>query len=226
MEELDPEESALASSIVMDGEHKISDPVQIAETYNSSFTNIVNKYITNTSKPVPNYDKLITFIDSKVSPDALFDIPLVQEDFVLNELNSLDPNKAVGIDSLSSKLLKMAAPAIASSVTKVINLSITSGKFPSLWKIARVCPIFKSGNCEKTAHYRPISILCVLTKILERHVHKHLYNFLTVHILLHLAQSGFRKFHSCETALAKMVSKWASNINKADLTGIVLLDLF
>ncbi len=41
-------------------------------------------------------------------------------------------------DSLSSKLLKMAAPAIASSVTKVINLSLTSGKFPSIWKIASV----------------------------------------------------------------------------------------
>ncbi len=73
---------------------------------------------------------------------------LDQEDFVHKELNSLGPKKAVGIDSLSSKLLKMAAPAIASSVTKVINLSITSGKLKSIWKIARVCPIFKSGNRE------------------------------------------------------------------------------
>ncbi len=57
------------------------------------------------------------------------------------------------------------------------------------------------------------------------HVHNYLYNFLTVHKLLHLAQSDVRKIHSCETALAKMVSKWASNINKGNLTGIVLLDL-
>ncbi len=88
-----------------------------------------------------------------------------------------------------------------------------------------MCPIFKSGNREETANYRPISILCVLSKILERHVHNHLYNFLAVHKLLHLAQSGFRKFHSCETALAKIVSKCASNINKGDLTGIRFLDL-
>ncbi len=90
---------------------------------------------------------------------------------------------------------------------------------------SRVCLIFKSGNREETAIYRPITILCVLSKILERHVHNHLYNFLTVHKLPHLAQSGFQNFHLCETALAKMVSKWASNINKGDLTGIVLLDL-
>ncbi len=213
----------MTPSIVKDGELKISDPAQIAETFNSFITNIVNKYIPNTSKPVPNYEKLITFIYSKVSPNALFDIPLVPEDFVLKELNSLDPKKAVGIDILSSKF---AAPAIASSVTNVINLSNTSGKFPSIWKIARVCLIFKSGNHEETANYRSISILCVLSKIHERHIDNHLYHFLTDHKLLHLAQSGVRKFHSCETALAKMVSKWASNINKGDLTGIVLLDLY
>ncbi len=167
MKHLDPKESAPVPSILMNGEHKISDPAQTAETFNSFFANIVNKYIPNTSKLVPNYDKPITFIDSKVSPNALFDIPLVQEDFVLKELNSLDPKKAVGIDSLSSKLLKMAAPAIASRVTKVMSLSITSGKFTSIWKIARVCPIFKNGNREETANYRPISILCVLSKILK-----------------------------------------------------------
>ncbi len=72
MEKLDPNESALAPFRVMEGEHKISDPAQIAETF--------NRYIPNTSKPLSNYDKLITFIDSNVSPDALFDIPLVQED--------------------------------------------------------------------------------------------------------------------------------------------------
>ncbi len=59
MEELDPKESAPAPSILMDGEHKISDLAQIAETFNSFFTNIVNKYIPNTNKPVPNYDNLI-----------------------------------------------------------------------------------------------------------------------------------------------------------------------
>ncbi len=89
----------------------------------------------------------------------------------------------------------MAALAIASSVPTVIN--ITSGKFPATCKIATVCPIFKRGNHDETANYRPISILCVLSKILERHVHNHLYNFLTVHKLLHLAKSGFQNFHSC-----------------------------
>ncbi len=129
------------------------------------------------------------------------------------------------MDGLSSKLLKLAAPAIASCVTKLINLSIKASKFPTLSKLARVCPIFKKGKHDEALNYRTISILCVLPKIIEKHVHSHLFNFLNVHNLLHLAQSGFRKFHSCETALIKMVSTWTTNMNIEDLTGLVFLDL-
>ena len=57
------------------------------------------------------------------------------------------------------------------------------------------------------------------------HFHVHLYSFLVRYNLLHLAQSGFRMFHSCETALAKMASRWAANMDRGDLTGLVLLDL-
>ncbi len=88
------------------------------------------------------------------------------------------------MDGLSSKLLKLAAPAVASSVTKVINLSIKASKFPTLWKLASVCPIFKMGKHEEALNNRPISILYILSTIIERHVHNHLYNFLNVLNLL------------------------------------------
>ncbi len=85
-----------------------------------------------------------------------------------------------------------------------------------LWKLARVCPVFKSGKYDKRTNYRPISILCVLSKILEKkHVHNNLYAFLTQHNLI----------HSFETALAKLASQWAANIDRGDLTELVLLDL-
>ncbi len=85
---------------------------------------MVTKYIKNENRAIPEYNKLKTYIDSKVSSNANFDIRPIQEEFVLKQLKDLDPKKAVGMDSLSFKLLKLAAPAIASSVTKVINLSI------------------------------------------------------------------------------------------------------
>lgn len=225
--EIDPKSKSPDPPTLNDGDSELSDPDEIAAAFNTFFSNIVSKYLpqANSEENVASQEKLKSFIDSKVAPGVVFDIPPITHDFVLKQLTDLDPKKAVGMDGLSSKILKIAAPVIASSVTKIINLSLTIGKFPTLWKLARVCPIFKSGKTTETNNYRPISILCTLSKIIERHVHQHLYNYLTVHNMLHLAQSGFRKFHSCETALAKMVSQWASNMNQGNLTGLVLLDL-
>ncbi len=106
-----------------------------------------------------------------------------------------------------------------------MNFSISCSKFPTAWKLAKIYPIFKSGKRDNRSNYHPISILSVLSKIFEKHVHIHLYQFLTTYNLLHLAQSVFRKLHSCETTLAKLASKFASIMNKGEITGIILLDL-
>ena len=63
---------------------------------------------------------------------------------------------------------------------------------PTHWKQARVCPIYKSGDRSECNNYRPISVLCGVSKIVERHVHDALYTYLTEHNLLFTAQSGFR----------------------------------
>lgn len=100
-----------------------------------------------------------------------------------------------------------------------------SGKFPTLWKLAKVIPIHKKGPTDDKGNYRPISVLCVLSKILERHVHDSLYAYLMSHNMLHDGQSGFRAKHSCETALNNMVHKWATAIDNGLVNGVVLLDL-
>ncbi len=64
---------------------------------------------------------------------------------------------------------------------------------PHVWKKARVVQIFKSGNQNDVSNYRPISVLRILSKILERHVYDSLYNFMTTYKLLLDEQSGFRK---------------------------------
>ncbi len=81
----------------------------------------------------------------------------------------------------------MAAPAISSAVTKMINLSIILKCFLTLCILARVCPILKSGQVDEQLNYRPISILCMLSNILEKHGHNHLYAFITQYNLIHLA---------------------------------------
>ena len=72
-------------------------------------------------------------------------MPLITEEQVLKEINAMPTKKAVGIDGISCKLLKAAAPEIVQSVTKSINKSFTSGVFPDVWKTAKVTPVCKSG---------------------------------------------------------------------------------
>ena len=92
-------------------------------------------------------------------------------------------------------------------------------------KCAKVFPIFKGGNKSDPSNYRPISILSTISKIFERHVNKHLMNYLTKYKLIHEHQSGFRKKHSCQTALVKLIDQWMSCINKGDFVGTLFLDL-
>ena len=101
--------------------------------------------------------------------------------------------------------------------------SITKSVFPSKWKEAKVAPLYKNGPHEDVNNYRPISILPVLSKVLEKHVHESLSNFLH-HELLHKTQSGFRAQHSCETALVNMTDLWLNAIDKSKMVGVVLVD--
>ncbi len=92
-------------------------------------------------------------------------------------------------------------------------------------KMERVTLIHKVGNKSECNNCRPITILCTLSKRLERHVHDSFYKFLKNNGLLYLTQSGFRALHSCETVLTKIIDKWTSNMEKGLLNGVVLLDL-
>ena len=104
-------------------------------------------------------------------------------------------------------------------------MSIKTGIFPQKWKQAKVTPIHKSGDQMNINNYRPISILNVVSKIIEKHVHKTLYCFLTQNELIYLPQSGFRALHSCETALLRLVDIWTKAIDDGQINGILLLDL-
>ncbi|CAG2218223.1 unnamed protein product [Mytilus edulis] len=85
-------------------------------------------------------------------------------------LKKLDKSKATGLDDVGPNILSMCSDVIAPALTYIFNLSIKSGKFPSIFKTARVCPIFKSGDACNPDNYRPIAVLPCLSKIIERHI--------------------------------------------------------
>ena len=114
-------------------------------------------------------------------------------------INKLPNSKSVGLDKICTKILQIAAPAVAQPLTKIFNKSIVLGQFPLEWKAARVIPIFKKGQRTMLDNYRPISILPVASKLIERILYNQLSNYLKKKSILSEYQFGFRSRHSTTT---------------------------
>lgn len=208
----------------------VHDDLQIASTFNSHFANICQEsdsdvIVEETDESNDFMEKLKSFTCSKKRTTDSFSIPLVTEQFVYDQLQKLDAKKAKGCDNLGPLFLKMSALFIAPVLTEIFNSSISNGIFPDVWKIAKVTPLHKKGPRDDVNNYRPISVLCCLSKILERHVHNSLYEYLSEHDMLYAGQSGFRPKHSCATALTRIVDKWLTALDAGQIVGAVFIDL-
>ena len=128
-------------------------------------------------------------------------------------INALE-NKSTGPASIPVKLLKLIPDLIIVPLCKLINLSFISGSFPDPLKIVKIIPIHKNGSTQDMNNYRPISLLSVFDKIMEKMTHKRLYHFLEENIILYSKQFGFRKNNSTMNALIKITEKIKESIDK------------
>ena len=132
---------------------------------------------------------------------------LFQRLLIENELNKMSVKKAADDDDVSVTLLQKCKSVILPTLFYLMNESITQGEFPQLWKMAKVTPLFKGGERTDLNHYyRPISVLNIILKVLERHVYNHLYSYLNELNLLMENKSGFRNGYSGETYLTNMTN--------------------
>ena len=172
-------------------------PEEISNVFDEHFISIADNIIDNAINTEPDLTSLVDFVNrKKAGNSADFSIPLISEREVLENIKPLPSNVATGLDGISSPLLKLIAPAVAPSLAKVINCSIINSICPAQLKLARVTPIYKQGSKTDLDNYRPISVLPVISRILEKHVCKHFIAFLTNRDLLYKCQSGFRANHS------------------------------
>ena len=104
-------------------------------------------------------------------------------------------------------------------------MSIETGLVPSDWKIAKVIPVFKSGNKSDLDNYRPISVLPILSKLLEKFVHKQLIDLLEKNCMLFNFQFGFRPKRSTELAVTLLTDHIRKEADKGSLTGAIFVDL-
>ena len=149
----------------------------------------------------------------------------IESDKVFKILKSFDESKAPGIDDLSGIFLKAGDSLLATPVTQLCNLSISSGRFPDTCKIAKLKPLFKKGSKTDPRNYRPISLLALMSKELERIVHEQTIDFLDKHNILCKFQSGFGKNNSTDFRLSYVTDKISKGFDSGLLTGMILIDL-
>ena len=153
------------------------------------------------------------------------DIPFLEIgiDGVIKQLKNLNHNKATGPDELPARVLKETAAEIASIITHIFQQSYKTSKPPDDWLQALVTQIHKKNLKSDPANYRPISLTCILCKVMEhiilsimwKHLHKH-------NIILHF-QHGFQSGLSCESQLIETVHDWITAIyNKTQIDAILL----
>ena len=134
-------------------------------------------------------------------------------------------DSACGWDDIASKVIKQVKNQITNILVHLCNLSFVSGFVPTELKLAKVVPVFKSGNKDNFTNYRPISVLCIFSKIYERLAYNRLLNFLLKNNALFKYQFGFRDQHSTELALILLIDKITSAIDNNEFTLAVFLEL-
>ena len=194
-------------------------PRSIASALNSHFASI-GKTLADKIRPVAPVSMSVA---NHLA--GSFQLKETSEAVVLKHLQSLKTNKAIGLDNISARLLNCGAQSISHTITKLLNLSIRSGKFPGIWKCSQVSALFKSGDRTNASNYRPISILPTLSKILERVVHSQLHKYFNSTNVLSDNQFGFRSKRSTATALSSFADEVLLNMEKGHICGAVFLDL-
>ena len=168
--------------------------------------------------------RLKNFVHSRLKVDTVYNIPLLTIKQTIVIIDKISSNKASGYGGLRVRVLKKIASVFANPLCKLLSLSISTNSLPNHWKKAKVTPLHKGGARNDINNYRPISVLPILSKILEKHVASSLPVFLSKNNLLYELQSAFRSGHSTETALIRLTDQILKNMDNDKVTGLVFID--
>ena len=188
------------------------DNLDKANVLNRHFSSVFTTEDTSYVPTVNEYN--ITVMDPiKISPTGVAEL-----------LSNIKPFKASGPDNIPAYLLKELASQIAPSLTVVFQASLNQCKLPTEWKVAHVVPVFKKGSKSSPNNYRPISLTCLCSKILEHIVYSNIFTHLNQTNILCEEQHGFREKRSCESQLTITIDDFARCLNNKGVIHAIFLD--
>ena len=173
------------NKLVIDGKAVYNDK-QIANALNEYFSSVGNtlsKQISNKNRSYKDYLK-------NPLPRSIYLTPTDEKE-ICTEIDKLKPKKST-LDIFNINMLKYVKDEMIPGLVIIFNKSISEGIFPELLKTAKVIPIYKKDDTNFAKNYRPISLLSVFDKIIEKLVYKRVQSFLSKHNVLYKYQYGFR----------------------------------
>lgn len=153
----------------------------------------------------------------------LLSFTTVNQNTIYKYLNEIK-TQAIGIDGLQINMLLMCCPYILIFITNIVNSCIKESFFPGLWKVTKVFPLPKKNNISSFSELRPISILSVLSKVLEKVIKYQIESHINNYNILPISQSGFRRGYSCTSALLEVTDDIFRDIDKGYTNVLILLD--
>ena len=194
---------------------KVQRPLEKANLFNQFFSSCFSRPSSFSSSP----SLTSKFLDCSLSSITC------SVDEVSKLLSTYKTNTASGPDGISSIMVRNTADSISPALTSLFNLSLETSKVTSQWKLSNVTPILKSGDPSLINNYRPISLLSLVSKVLERIVHQRVSNYLQTHHLLSRRQFGFRAGSSTQEALLSITNDWHLCLSSNHQVGAVFFDI-
>ena len=200
-------------SDLVDNQKTIFKAKDKADVFNTQFSKVFSKPC-DTNYPSRTFDSNSKRLNNLT----------VTKKGVLALLKNIKEDKATGPDDIPGKLLKYCALELHEIFTVLFQKSLDMGTVPDEWKVAHITPLFKKGDKAKAENYRPISLTCIVSKLLEHIVHSNIMDFLDSKSFLTPFQHGFRQKRSCESQLLTTLRDFQESLNIKGQIDAILLD--
>ena len=188
----------------------VTKPQELADAQNEYFTEKISTIRENL--PPPTCDPLLKLKSLMQGRQCNFSLSAVHPDEVEKIIGGLSNTSSFGLDNIDTYAIKLIKLEILPALTHVINLSIYSQEFPFYWKKSKIIPLHKKEDLLNPKNSRPVAIVPIFSKVLERAIFNQLVKYLTDNQLLHPNHHAYRASHNSNTALIQMYDIWADTV--------------
>ena len=219
--------SNLSPTSIINNGVVITSPKHSANLFNNFFIEKVKLLRTQTeTASIPNINPIDNLQKWLQSKDAIpqFRLKIIDVNMLRKILRGMKGKRSHGIDNIDSYSLKLAGPLMEEALLHLINLSIESGLFSSLWKPQLVFPMHKKGAKTEIKNFRPVSHLVEIGKMVEYSIYYQVIEHFKCNNLFHENHHGSLSDHSTATALLQLVDMWIRAAENKKFSATLLLD--